>query len=534
MAATCELERRQGVELSGMLRDLFRSPKIAWAQLAGYWRLRAYRGSYDDEKAILLYYRDRELELRQAVGAASWLEMRRLPGVTNLTPFRSTSPSRVLSMMNSRQLAVSAQGQGRGVAARAAEAEARRRLVITAIALERYRVRHGSYPKALADLAPELLKSVPIDFVDGQPLRYRPRTDGQFVLYSVGLDCVDNGGAMRGARGGGRFPQPGAGSPAGWTYQSRGLGGYGWGGESLDLVWPCAASAAEIQAHEQEQQQIQQAAQQLASEEAAEMAKAREQERAQTMAQLEELYAGQQPGQVRDAVYQGKPLSKLLRNTRGGGTNQPTLAELLTLKQISTGQEPDIATFEVPVGYDILTNLVELHLLVDAAPDDQSAGEESDVAGCTRASNGNSLLAWNTTYSAPGRHFLQVLLQYANQSRRGRASEPIEVRGPLALFVSTNVCQFDPAYSGFGPGGAILYARLAESNATYTIELKTPAGVLIRTFTGATSNGLINVHWDLIDQQGRTYTNDSFHGVFNVTLTKSGRSQTLKGPEREL
>src|SRR5450759_4665879 len=32
--------------------------------------------------------------------------------------------------------------------------------------------------------------------MDGQPLRYRLTDDGRFVLYSVGLDCIDNGGKI--------------------------------------------------------------------------------------------------------------------------------------------------------------------------------------------------------------------------------------------------------------------------------------------------------------------------------------------------
>ena len=84
--------------------------------------------------------------------------------------------------------------QGQSLLGLAAEAEARRRILIAAIALKRYRGRHGGYPKALQELVPELLQSPPIDFMDGKPLRYQLTDDGHFVLYSVGLDCVDDGG----------------------------------------------------------------------------------------------------------------------------------------------------------------------------------------------------------------------------------------------------------------------------------------------------------------------------------------------------
>lgn len=67
-------------------------------------------------------------------------------------------------------------------------------LAVTACALERYRSDRGSYPSALEVLAPEYIESVPIDVVNGQPLRYRLSPDSRFRLYSAGLNCQDDGG----------------------------------------------------------------------------------------------------------------------------------------------------------------------------------------------------------------------------------------------------------------------------------------------------------------------------------------------------
>jgi hypothetical protein len=75
----------------------------------------------------------------------------------------------------------------------AAVAETQRRILIAALALERYRLRNGAYPQALADLVPEFTRKPSIDFMDGRPLRYRLENSGHFFVYSVGLDCVDNG-----------------------------------------------------------------------------------------------------------------------------------------------------------------------------------------------------------------------------------------------------------------------------------------------------------------------------------------------------
>ena len=71
-----------------------------------------------------------------------------------------------------------------------------------AIALERYRLAHGEYPESLDALAPQLLKQLPHDIINGQPLHYRRTADGQFVLYSVGWNETDDGGVVGLTKGG--------------------------------------------------------------------------------------------------------------------------------------------------------------------------------------------------------------------------------------------------------------------------------------------------------------------------------------------
>ena len=133
MVATCQLERQQPISRPGIaLNDVIHSPRSAWYGLTEYWRQLRYRrhGTYEDEQALLLHYRDRELELRGAAKTLTWSEMRQLPGVTNMIPFQSKYPSAMLTMMNMRQIALAshlyAQGQGPSWLGRAADAEARR------------------------------------------------------------------------------------------------------------------------------------------------------------------------------------------------------------------------------------------------------------------------------------------------------------------------------------------------------------------------------------------------------------------------
>ena len=234
----CRRERREprakGLTLADYLKELSRSPLSAWRLVPDSWARWRYPsfGTYMDEKNLFLFYRDRELELRRAIQSPTWLAMRLLPGVTNYVLFRSRSPSRLQAILDMRAIAAATQRRGAPLLGRAAEAETRRRLILTAIALERFHARHGTYPNSLSALGPES-KGVPmVDFMDGNPLRYRLTDEGHFVLYSVGLDCIDDAGRMRQPRGAG-FP---------FVVEDA------WGNlPAPDLVWPRPATAAEVE-----------------------------------------------------------------------------------------------------------------------------------------------------------------------------------------------------------------------------------------------------------------------------------------------
>jgi hypothetical protein len=60
------------------------------------------------------------------------------------------------------------------------------------VALKAYKAKTGRLPQSLAELVPEYLSAVPVDDMDGKPLRYSPEKK---VLYSVGKDLADDGGS---------------------------------------------------------------------------------------------------------------------------------------------------------------------------------------------------------------------------------------------------------------------------------------------------------------------------------------------------
>jgi hypothetical protein len=113
---------------------------------------------------------------------------------------------------------------------KAVRIETAQNVAITAIALKRYELRHHQLPAALEDLTPELLKTVPLDPMDGQPLRYRPNADGTFLLYSVGENGRDDGGDPSLEKG------------------VTGSNFYWQNYRALDWVWPQPATPDEVRA----------------------------------------------------------------------------------------------------------------------------------------------------------------------------------------------------------------------------------------------------------------------------------------------
>jgi hypothetical protein len=69
-----------------------------------------------------------------------------------------------------------------------------REMTCTAVALQRYQLKHGRPPDQIKQLVPAYLQQVPIDYMNGQPLSYRLLDSTHWLLYSVGPNGVDDQG----------------------------------------------------------------------------------------------------------------------------------------------------------------------------------------------------------------------------------------------------------------------------------------------------------------------------------------------------
>ncbi|MCL2104582.1 MAG: hypothetical protein FWH21_05970 [Kiritimatiellaeota bacterium] len=65
---------------------------------------------------------------------------------------------------------------------------------VLACAIERYRLEHGRIPERLDALVPQFLAQIPCDPCDGQPMRYKPVGNGDYILYSIGWNETDDNG----------------------------------------------------------------------------------------------------------------------------------------------------------------------------------------------------------------------------------------------------------------------------------------------------------------------------------------------------
>lgn len=69
------------------------------------------------------------------------------------------------------------------------------RCAVAAIAIERFRLLSGKWPRSLSDIPKEILPSIPLDPFTDKPLVLVTRPDG-VTVYSLGFDATDDGGTF--------------------------------------------------------------------------------------------------------------------------------------------------------------------------------------------------------------------------------------------------------------------------------------------------------------------------------------------------
>jgi hypothetical protein len=220
--------------LSTLIKEWKMIPFIAKETSRRVW----YRwdASYDDERKILLFLRDREINLRRAAQAPTAIAMRALaPDQNDLHYVSPREPNYPSSINVEMEFFASRLDKLVGSLGYAADAEIRRRIIRTAIALERFKLRKLAYPQNLNELT-NAPSQILIDFADGNPLRYRKTDDGSFLLYSIGLDGLDNHGDGLGGSTNGFVRRLQAGIP-----------------RNTDVVWPLPAHFPRVKAQAPEE-----------------------------------------------------------------------------------------------------------------------------------------------------------------------------------------------------------------------------------------------------------------------------------------
>ena len=99
----------------------------------------------------------------------------------------------IISKQETRYLLISS---GNQVDLSRQQDDARQATLDVVLASQQYQRIHGEFPESIERLVPRFLDSVPIDPMDaaGAPLRYRRETDGSALVWSVGIDGIDDSG----------------------------------------------------------------------------------------------------------------------------------------------------------------------------------------------------------------------------------------------------------------------------------------------------------------------------------------------------
>lgn len=199
MPATCEMERAAGlyylayVRTNGM-QGLFAAPsQKTWAD---YWDEivvePVWKHGFSESDELLFVQTMQEIldAIRIGQNERSWPKME---PILSSALGRATSPSSKFGRMKYRFTPIAIANWERALRT-AVKAETLKQMTIGAIAIKRHELAHGRPPAKLGELVPQFLTEIPRDLMDGGHIRYRLEANGDYTLYSVGENGVDDGG----------------------------------------------------------------------------------------------------------------------------------------------------------------------------------------------------------------------------------------------------------------------------------------------------------------------------------------------------
>jgi hypothetical protein len=207
-------------------------------------------------------------------------------------------------------------------------------------------------------------------------------------------------------------------------------------------------------------------------------------------------------------------LSRWIQTQTQLNTNQLSLSQLMTLKPVSGPDEWGVVTFDLPFPYDALHSDHPPVGGTIAIGTLETNGDFNEFTFFDRekAPDGNSRINWNINWSRPGQHELRARMTYA----AGMDGDQFDLIGPPLSYCASNTCRFYEDSTLFTDDGANLFAVLREPSAKFRVVVTSLKGRLVNDISSSTTNGEINLAWDLTALDGKKYTNNSFIGSFYV------------------
>jgi|GEM_PF-1160366 hypothetical protein len=222
-----------------------------------------------------------------------------------------------------------------------------------------------------------------------------------------------------------------------------------------------------------------------------------------------------------EPVFHDLSLSRWIQTQTRLNTNHLALSQLMTLKPVSGPDEWGVVTFELPVRFNALHSDKLFHSGGIDLGTFSTNGDFIDftLSDFKQAPDGNSRLSWNINWDSPGWHKVRARMMYEQG-----VDDSFTLIGPPLSYYSSNACRFYEGSTLLNSEGANLYAKLREPAAKFRVKVTSLQGRLVNDISGSTTNGEINLAWDLTGLDGKKYTNNSFIGSFYVTYPGDTRT----------